>query len=193
MPWPVARSSVVEMSFVHCPSCHRAYDLRRAASCPACQRSEAARPAVVAAPAVVTAPAPAPVEDVSDAILVEAPARAESDLGERIAAMVEELAALVDRASTAELETARHQLDRRGLRALWGAPAAGGSRLLAAGEWLVAGAMDVARRVSGDAAKRSASEDAAKPVANSGSEPPRQGARRLVRRLRDVWAGSPRA
>lgn len=185
------------MSFVHCPTCHRAYDLRRQASCGACRPVEAkveakAKPAVPEGKPAPTAearieakPAPTPelkpepkpepksdadveakaavseeAELISDAVLEVAPRP--DDVAQRIAAMVEELAALVERASIHELEKARRTLDQRGLRSLWGAPT-GGRRLLAAGERLVAGAVDVAK--------------AAAP-------------RRLVRRLRDAWAGA---
>lgn len=213
------------MSFVHCPSCHRAYDLRRQASCPACrQRDEAkhaakvaqAEAAVAAAPVVVAAapatapvvvaaalatapvafaaaPATAPVVvaaaafadgdvadgDVADGDVADSDVRdgdiSDADLEpfreppreQRIVAMVEELAALLERATSAELEAARAQLHQRGLRAPWTAQLTSGGRfLLAAGEKLVTSAMRA----------------------------PQQGARKLARRLRDAWSGgaSPR-
>jgi hypothetical protein len=207
------------MSFVHCPSCHRAYDLRRQASCPACrQRDEAktvAKAAAAAEPVIATAAvAAAPVvseqegcEPVGAAVAVSEPVDAElvvepaafvdaaafaaadprdlsdaavavSELAvsepvdaelvgepqrpQRIVAMVEALAALLERATSEELEAARAQLNQRGLRAPWTAQLTSGGRfLLAAGEKLVTSAIRA----------------------------PQQGARKLARRLRDAWSG----
>lgn len=245
------------MSFVHCQSCHRAYDLRRQPSCPACQRAEQAKQAskqeavvelsaaavcvsdvVLAEVEVVRVeaasrealPVSAPLESARDAhwlaeanelaetlagstaegtsaepdatpartaessaqsaeeievvleaeLVVEAEpaprpasaalavewpqARATPVTSERIVSMVEELAAMLERASTSELEAARHQLQERGLKAPWSIrqlPAASG-RLLAAGERLVTEAI----------------------------RQPRKTVRRLASRLRDAWAGS---
>jgi hypothetical protein len=214
------------MSFVHCPSCHRAYDLRRQASCPACrQRDEAknvAKAAAAAEPVIATAAvAAAPVvseqggceqgdaavavsetvaaavaasetvdaavavSETVDAELVDEPVAAKAaaafaaadprdlsdaalePIGEpprpqRIVAMVEELAALLERATSEELEAARAQLHQRGLRAPWTAQLTSGGRfLLAAGEKLVTSAIRA----------------------------PQQGARKLARRLRDAWSG----
>ena len=174
------------MSFVHCPSCHRAYDLRRQASCPACRQRDEAAAKVAPAP-VVAEPAAAAGEADADLIVVvepEAgtPAAAAAFTGEpsdaelkpysepprpqRIVEMVEELAALLERATSEELEAARAGLEQRGLRAPWTAQLTSGGRfLLAAGEKLVTSAIRA----------------------------PQQGARKLARRLRDAWSGaSPR-
>ncbi len=83
---------------------------------------------------------------------------------ERIVAMVEELAALLEGASTGELEAAQRKLQQRGLRAPWTAQLSSGGRfLLAAGSQLVTSAIRA----------------------------PQVGARKLARRLRDAWSGGP--
>jgi LSD1 subclass zinc finger protein len=73
------------MSFVHCPGCRRAYDLRRGASCPRCAAPEVSRAAARPEPAA------RPVD-------------------ERIADLVAELARLVESASATELSAAQRKL-----------------------------------------------------------------------------------
>ncbi len=101
----------------------------------------------------------------STALRVELPeAHATPATAERIVSMVEQLAAMLERASTSELEAARHKLQERGLKAPWSIkqlPAVSG-RLLAAGERLVTEAI----------------------------LQPRKTVRRLASRLRDAWVGS---
>lgn len=247
------------MSFVHCSSCHRAYDLRRQADCPACRqkaaeaaaqaeaarleaervaarleaakleaerisaemaaeaaRLEAERMAAEAArleaakleaeqvaaeaarletakleaermaaeaaeleAAKLAAARPERLADeaelVDDAAEADEAAAPRFALGDelaayraapredRIVAMVEELAALLEGASTVELEAAQKKLQQRGLRAPWTAQLSSGGRfLLAAGTQLVTSAIRA----------------------------PQQGARKLARRLRDAWSGN---
>lgn len=244
------------MSFVHCSSCHRAYDLRRQADCPACRqkateaaaqaeaarleaermaaeaaklqaermaaeaarleaermaaeaaeaakleaermaaeaaRLEAAKLAAakleaerVAADAAKLAAAELAaarsarladeaelVDDAAESVETSAPRIAPGDeltayraapREDRIVAMVEELAALLEGASTVELEAAQQKLQQRGLRAPWTAQLSSGGRfLLAAGTQLVTSAIRA----------------------------PQQGARKLARRLRDAWSGN---
>ena len=120
------------MSFVHCPSCQRAFDLRRHGSCPGCV---AARPPAADKPEAKLASATRDVasEDVLEAMSEAAPsddswhvaarpapqpAPQDDRLEQRIVAMVAELAALVERASTTELVAAQRLLAARGLPAL---------------------------------------------------------------------------
>lgn len=99
------------MSFVHCPSCSRAYDLRRGASCPRC--------------AVSAQPSPPVERAVAQVSLAAEPAHtAGIPLEERIVAMVAELARVVEQASTAELAAAQRLLSERKL------PGLGAGRLL---------------------------------------------------------------
>ncbi len=112
------------------------------------------------------------VDDDAEAVETSAPRIAPGDelaayraapREDRIVTMVEELAALLEGASTVELEAAQKKLQQRGLRAPWTAQLGSGGRfLLAAGTQLVTSAIRA----------------------------PQQGARKLARRLRDAWSGN---
>ncbi len=109
------------MSFVHCPSCSRAYDLRRGASCPRCAASaKPSQPAQLEHTTAGAVSAPEAPVGVADPRL----ATADLPLEERIVAMVAELARVVEQASTAELAAAQRLLSERRL------PGLGAGRLL---------------------------------------------------------------
>ena len=177
------------MSFVHCPSCQRAFDLRRQATCLRCAARNAQSPPARAEAVAVSASAAGAEPDATNgattgaingatnsattgatgnvkakAELAAEPALARLD--QRIVALVAELSALVERASSAELLSAQRLLAERALPAL--AP----TRWLGRGERRAAAlAADVTDRV-------------AKAVAS-----PRRQVARLARGLRAAWSG----
>jgi hypothetical protein len=166
------------MSFVHCPACHRAYDLRRRGSCPRCVVVSAPTIAArtIAGPArsaTVVSPEPGPAGAAARGAVVPAEeavaevARASGSVPERIVALVDELAAVMERASIAELERASGALAALGLTTPGRAP-----RLAAGARWLAAGERAVR---AADASRHTV--------------------RRLAGRLRDAWSalGSSRA
>jgi hypothetical protein len=130
------------MSFVHCPSCHRAFDLRRQASCARCAAPSTALAGTMATTtattmatttattmATTTAPSIAADPGRGDAVarapqvaaLTSAPPpaakSAPGNAAERIVSMVAELAALIEDAPSEALEAAQRQLAQRGLAA----------------------------------------------------------------------------
>lgn len=161
------------MSFVHCPSCQRAFDLRRQATCLRCAARNAQSPPARAEAVAVSASAAGAEPDATTGATGNVKAKAElaaepalARLDQRIVALVAELSALVERASSAELLSAQRLLAERALPAL--AP----TRWLGRGERRAAAlAADVTDRV-------------AKAVAS-----PRRQVARLARGLRAAWSG----
>ncbi|MEZ4360862.1 MAG: hypothetical protein R3B48_11835 [Kofleriaceae bacterium] len=164
------------MSFVHCPACHRAFDLRRFGSCPACAASADAATRAGASSSGARTPergprlaSHAPLASLAPGCPRSAPAQAQASSPERIVAMVSELAALLERASTAELELASRALALRGMvfpRGTSPRVAGVGERLLGAGERLLGAGERLLRA----------------------TDAPRQRVRRLAGRLRTAWA-----
>jgi hypothetical protein len=167
------------MSFVHCPSCHRAFDLRRHASCVRC-----AAPSTEIVGSVEPASSPAS-------------SCPEGNAAEHIVSMVAELAALIEAAPSEALEAAQQQLARRGLAA----PKP--TRWLPTGESLVRRAArrvrDVGLRSLAAAAHDGAGAPAPVEVGSSNGPDSRSPsgsggaaravATRVASRLRSAWAG----
>lgn len=160
------------MSFVHCPSCSRAYDLRRGASCPRCVASLAPREQAAGPPPREQAAGPSPREHPPGGLAAgapRAPAPAATDelpLEERIVAMVAELARVVEQASSAELVAAQRLLAERKL------PGLGAGRLLGLPERAAEAVAHGLGKVSAQVTRV--------------IERPRQSATRLLRGLRSV-------